>query len=427
MTGWASSLQCSVRKWVQRGISIFLIVLLSACDGDPRPLLESVEASDLNLVSISITPNRTFGDIAYVNIDESVQFSVAGVDAAGNAVSLDRRNRFWKISNTDAGAISRDGRFTALANGQVSVGLELGGLVATEFVLEVSDAELDFIVDIEGSTEASQCSESSYTADGFFTDNTERPLFDVNWSIPSDVPDGSNAIAKIVSEIEGTVTVGAMAPGQYTLRASVGSASTDLTVSINADLASLALQPSEISIQRGQSLGLGARALRDDDSSNDATRVVNWSLTAVNDEQIATLSNARGSSGQLRGVSPGVGTVTASCGDIMQTAELTVVELTSISSIELEPDDSPLELDLSDGEEQLRAFAVTNNSVDDDVNSRVDITNQANWEVTSGTEFLSVDNSGSVRGEVTPLAEGTATLRVSYLNQTRTVTVNIVP
>lgn len=397
---------------------LLLAILLAGCDGDPRPLEEAVESSGLQLASIAITPSRDNAGGVFMNIDEQLQFTITGTNTASETFEISSVDRRWVSSNPAVGTINRNGLFSSIANGDVNVSVRVGGVVSPAFSLRVSDATLTSISSIEGNTSLSHCSEANYSALGLFSDGTTRGLGSVVWSLPAAT--NAEPIARVLETRDDRVTVAADSPGQFTLQAAVGDASTVVPVTVADDLESVQIEGvSPIFMILGQTRNLKATALRADESRADVTRVVDWSVNgSVN---LASVSENIGSIGLLRALRVGDGSVAISCADQRMEVALRVAEPENIESLAFDPDLPQQLLRLSIGTYQMKVEA----TLTEDNNSTIDVTDFADWEVTSGEDFISVDNQGSERGLVTLKAQGAAVLEASYAGESKSISLII--
>lgn len=405
----------SLLKLIKRAPLILAALMVSLtivnCSGDARPLEEAVEASNLNLLSLEILPPPRTIPPLYVGSDDQVKFSLSGQDSAGNTLDLSAEDRRWSVIPYEGAMarISEDGVFVAESPGTVEVGVRVGGVSAT-YTVQISDAELEQISAIEGPDELRGCDPSEYSAVGVFSDGFPRVLTDAVWIV------GPDDIARGGSTINGIFEVIALNPGTATLTASVGDISGSKALVVGTDLQSIGITPTLINVRVGDTKSLVATG--NYEPSAPATRVitesVDWRIVAG--ESFATLSNAGSSKGQLTGISPGSITVEAGCGFIQQTA----VALVTAAGANLSFDqDSPFRISLAGQEQQLNVSTGSRYSDDSKV------TDSAEWSVTDGAQFLSVNNTGTDKGVLTPVAVGEATVQATFNDESISITVQV--
>lgn len=409
---------------ITRGSSISLAASLSmclwlaGCSGDPRPLQEAVEASNVGLVSLEISSNLPVSESntdeiqITINHGQVVQFRFTAVGEQGETLSLENSNRRWSVSNSDVASISDSGRLVGRSDGVVSVGLRIGGILASAVKVRVSNAELEAISAIEGEDTLTECSVSDeYTVLGRYTDGTDRRVDDIEWSVVA----GSDGVLIESTGLE--AIVGALAPGSITLNALSGDISGSRQITVEQGLNTLTITPNPVSVERSATTQLELRADYADGSTQFVTDVATWSSANTN---IATISDEFASKGELTGVVIGQTTVTALCGDASNSRIVEVIAPADVIRLNVEPDDDPIILTLA-SEPSLQLEVTAESSA----GSLEEVTDLSDWRVVTGDDVVSVDNSGASRGTITALAVGTATIEISYLGIEKTITIRV--
>lgn len=382
--------------------SLLLLSLVSACSGDPRPLEEAVEASQIGLTGLTIGSAVATDNIT-INPGESLQFNLQAVGIDGQDLTVANIDRRWSVSDNSVAKIDHAGFFTAIANGRVTVGLRIAGIVAAPVEITVSDATLTSISIIEGSMTLVECSMSgSFRATGEFDDGSTRVLQDLIWTLQA----GSSG--KLLQSSTTEAIVGAQGQGAVTLLVRSGDVTDSVVISVISGLSALEILPPVINVETGATLPLAAQAAYTDSSSTVVTRLVDWSV----DESagFASISNATFAEGVLSGINVGVTIVTARCASVTTTADVNVVVPGPVAQLDVYPDDDPIEIKVGGAGQQLTVYSVTAHG------STIDRTNKATYVVISGGDSVSVDTVGAERGLVTAKtgSSGSAIVEVSY-------------
>lgn len=393
-------------------IAVLMIVAVTACSGDPRPLEEAVEVNEIGLTRLVISSGVTLTEDIFINPTEQLQFDFTAFDAQATELELDNNNRRWSVSNSAVASITDEGLLTGRSNGEVTIGLDIGGIVATAVTVFVSDAELASIDTITGPASITECSRSTaYNAVGTFTDGSQRQLKAVDWTLAD--PDSG----LLLDEDLDSVVVGSRGAGSITLQATEDNVSGNLIIEVAADALTLSVLPADqLDIERTSSVSLVARAQYSDETLAAVSELVIWSLDE--DSGIVTLVQNNGETGVLTGVANGTTSVTATCGD--NTANV-IVEVVNpdFDSLEIDASDDPLILSLTGSGEQLEAIASSIEGASENV------TDTASWSIRSGSDVLQVGNSGSSRGFITPLRAGSAVVAVSFSGITGEATLSV--
>ncbi len=409
-----------------------LCLLLSACDGDSRPFSEAVEVRAANLTSIEIAPPINSLPEIILNPGQRLQMGITGVSASGQRITLESSDRDWRVSDPSVAVIDGSGQLRALADGPVSVFLELGGLVAQAFPVEVDNQTLVSISVISGEASVERCRPEDYFATGIFTDGRPRLLDDVTWSLPA----VANADGRVFNNPDGTATLTALNVSMLSLTATSAAVTQSLAVEVSDTLRSLVITPNPASVNVGEELDLVATGQyassapvegQPDPSVNQVviTEQVTWDV--VSGESAASISNADGSRGQVSGVAAGTATVNASCGNLFAEPRTITVSASSDSD-----DSDALTFNVASPftlpRTQSNGFRlrVSTGTIYDEDN---DVSEDVTWTFTSletTTNPITLVQSGEDAGLIRPLAEGSATVTATTSDGvTNTITVRV--
>lgn len=398
---------------IVRTAFITLLLLAGvACSGDPRPLQEAVEVSDIGLTRLTIDTGITLTEDIYINPAEQLQFDFTAYDAEANELAVVNTDRRWSVSDNNVASITDQGLLTGLSNGQVSVGIRIGGVIAAPVTVFVSDAELASIDKFNGPASLTECSRSeAYSVLGTYTDASERELKDVTWSLTD--PD-SGVLLDATTE---SVVVGALSPGSITLRAQENGVSGDFIIGVEPGVDAYTVVPEELVMERSSSTSLVARATYGENAIASVSEITTWTL--LEDNGVATLNQQPGETGVITSVEVGSTSVRATCGDQTGTVFVTVTLPGEITRLEIDTSEDPLILNLTSSGEQLVVLASTQGG------SVENVASLASWQILSGDTVLSVDNTGSDKGFITPLQSGSAVVEASYGGEEATLRVTV--
>jgi uncharacterized protein YjdB len=185
-------------------------------------------------------------------------------------------------------------------------------------------------------------------------------------------------------------------------RAKTGTAT--LTVTLDAQVIALSIEPATPTLTLNQSLNMVARAMSNDGTRAVVTDSVDWTSSDPTVVRVTTGSTARG---RITGIKVGTAKLTATLGAL--TAETTVtVTAATIKSIAVTPNQTTSSVGVP------RNFVATALLSDD---TNVDITQQASWTA-APAGVATISNTDGSRGRATPTAMGTANITATYMGVT---------
>ena len=391
--------------WPAHLFAFVLILLISACTGDSRPLKEAIEASNLELVSLAIGMPAGLVDPLFVNSGQQVQFSLQGVNLAGTSLDLSSTDRRWTVSDSAVANVTRDGVLVGRMAGSVLVSVRLGGIVAPAFPVTVSDAQLSQISSIEGATSVDRCRPSDYSAIGTFDDGTRRGLSAVEWTL------NSGASARLSSPAPGGVELTGFTASALTLGANVDDISLQTNITVEDTLITFEIVPAELSLAVGESATLDVQAQYQQADTTDVEVVAIGST--VEKWQVVTGPSAASisSTGRVSGLAVGTATVQAVCGDTGDT-RIIIVAAASTDENLIFNTNSPLTIKLNSLGFGLRVATGTR------FTNANDVTKNASWELISGNS-ITLSSQGTTTIEIAPIRLGSSEIRVTYLQSSR--------
>ena len=386
---------------------IACLVFLNGCTGDVRDLSEPVEASRLDLATLTIVPPEGALEPLVINPGEQVSFALTGTNSLGQSLAIPSTNRRWAVSDSSVATINEDGLLTGAQNGTVQVSAMLGEERTPEFTVEVEFGVLSGVSVVADTTELQPCLAQTFTAAGTYTDpsniavSSQRSLFDVDWTI-----DPADSATLVAGDTPGSITVAANTSGSLTLTASADGFFGQATLTVDSSLESLSI-PDAIRIPANESLqlvGFGNYTTDDANQAIDITDGLNW--TILTGEESASVGNTSSNKALLSGITNGPAQVQAACGDISAVTQVDVVD--PITILSAEDDDTDIGLLVGGVARQLNISTGSSYDEDDDV------TNLATWGVQGPTGVASVSNTGDTRGIVTAVGVGTVRVIATF-------------
>jgi len=402
------------------GLVLCASLLLSACSGDGRPLMEAVEVDQLNLGSISIAAPAGFvtNPALVVSPGDKINFLVAGQSKGGQTVALPASDRRWSVVQSDLASIDGNGKFTAIADGMAKVKLNIGGFDA-DYDVTISSAALSAIDMINGAESMERCLPQQYNATGTFADGSTRGLFNANWTV-------QNSESGFVGSVDddGSASVTAVNAGLLTLNATVGSVSQSREITVADNLLEINITPTELDISEGSTISMTARGsyMRDDKTVRPIiSSDVSWSITPGANLGVAEITkNEKEIS--IEGLEVGNTSITVACGNVSLQKPVAVIEPGSTAAPKLVfetgtphtvslSEDISLQLLVSTGDE----FSTANQPDSSEIEWSIVSESSRGVITLSETGFVTLNDTGS------------ATIRAKVGEDTADIVLNIDP
>ncbi|MGJ8668488.1 MAG: beta strand repeat-containing protein [Oceanococcus sp.] len=190
------------------------------------------------------------------------------------------------------------------------------------------------------------------------------------------------------------------------------SANTQVTVT-TAVLSSIEIDPPSASIAKGTSQTFTATGIYSDNTTQDISTAVNWTSS---NSAVGSISNLSGTEGEVQGLDVGDSTIGASFQGETASADLTVTAA-AVTSLAIEPADATVALNRT---KQFVAIATLSDA------STQDVTNDALWSSDDDT-IVTISNDTNTEGLASPVAEGTATVSVSFSDITESTSLTVGP
>ena len=315
-----------------------------------------------------------------------------GVDVTGSVT--------WASSNTGAATIDANGIAQGVNQGTAGITASSGAVTSNSLTLNVTAAQLLQITISTPNTTVPDGLQPQFTATGFYSDGSSRDITtEATWaSSATNVATISNA-----SGSNGLVTtVGAGSTNISADDSGVASNIVALTVT-NAQLVSIAVTPADATIPLQTTLQFHATGTYTDNSTQDLTTSVTWS---VSDTSVAQVDNSPGDQGVVSGTAQGTDTLTATDSASGKTGSVSFTvggpKLVSIQVTAANSGHVPAGYVL-----QFHATGTYSDS------STKDLTGSATWS-TFDPSVATVSNSAGIAGLVTGVKSGSTTVLASF-------------
>ena len=250
-------------------------------------------------------------------------------------------------------------------------------------------------------------STQSFTATGTYSDASTADLtLSAAWSSTAAT---TVAISNTAGQ-KGQAT--ALAVGTAQVQAALLGVTGSATVTVSASpLVSIAVTPDPVAIVLGLTSSLVATATYQNGTTQVVTTQVAW---AIADGTVASVSNAAATAGQVKGLTAGTTTVTATLSGKSGSAPVTVSQAT-LTTIAV----SPASATITAGTSQAFTATGSYNS-----GATVDLTTQVTWS-SGDTTVAQTSNASASKGLTTGLVAGTATITATLgaVSGTATLTV----
>jgi uncharacterized protein YjdB len=202
--------------------------------------------------------------------------------------------------------------------------------------------------------------------------------------------------------------VAAVGPGTSTITAKSNSITGTTTLTVTNPLVSIAVTPASRTIAMSTTAQFTAIGTFSDHSTKSLTSQVSWSSSAG---AVATISNTAGTSGLAKAVGAGSTTISATSGNIVGTATLTVTNAT-ITSIVVTPANPTIDV----GTQQQ--FTATGNFSD---GTAQDISNIVAWSSSVSNIAVITTSSGLATGK----NQGTSTITATFASVSGNTTLTV--
>lgn len=357
-----------------------------------------LEVRDTRVTSVMVTPS-----MASVPLNGSLSLTAIARFQDGTTADV-TASAEW-MSSAPTFVVSRPGVVVAKSAGSSSIGAVFEGQQGSA-MLTATEATATQLVFMPSSLTLGVRASAPLRLVATFTDGSTSDVTG-QATFSSSQP----AIAAVSSTGQRGI-VSALSAGSADVTGRFGTLSAVAPVVVTAAaVQSLQLTPPSATLAGNALVNFRARATYSDGAQADVSDQVLWSSE---DSAIASVSNAPGARGQVRGLNGGTTGIVAQLGSIRARAEVTV-QAATLSSIEIAPSMVSVPAGRTT---QLRVVAWFSD------NSTRDVTQQTAWTSLSPM-VATVSNQAGSKGLVRALINGVASIQVALQGQTATATVNV--
>jgi len=343
----------------------------------------TITVSNVGVAQVRVAPAAPS-----VQQGRTVQLTATALDAGGQPII--GRSVTWNSANPTIASASSTGLVTGIAPGTASVTATIDGVIGTADVT-VTATPVASVIIVPDAPTLTVGGTLSLTA--LLADATGAPLSPVGRAI------AWSTSALTIASVNANGLVTALAPGTTIIQATVeGVIDQTLVTVTNVPVASVALNPSTVSLNLGQTRTITATA-RDAQGNILTGRPVAWSSSNVPVATVSTTNTT--SSNTITAVGAGSATITATIGGVQGVSTVTVTSV-PIATIAVTPNPTTVE--------ELQTTQLTGTARD------------AAGNVLTGRTLVwaSSDNAiapVSQSGQVTANAPGTVTITASAPGQ----------
>ncbi|CAA0116442.1 Uncharacterised protein [BD1-7 clade bacterium] len=366
-----------VKHSLQLLMAFCVALLITACEGDTREIVNAVDVGRLNLVSIQID-NPSNGSVIPLNTSRQIQVSGTNKDGT-SGINLPSTPLF-RSSDTSVVSVSRGGEISALKTGDATLQALYGGLTAS------IDVSVDVLtaIRVEGNQMPDVCrTTTDLRAIGIFETGDESDITtEVTWSASSNarVEPLTNGVEFAVRDTE-QATLTATSQG-ITNFLNVDGQPTIEQITVTAENEQPDQEPT---VAVGSNLQFNASATWADNVAQPVTQNITWSTENGN----ATIAQT----GIATGVSQGAEVASGVCGDDLATGtrQFIVVPRPTVQRIEFF---DPTQGNVNNPDARVTVtFRIDAGQNPEFLRSRVLFTNGTFEDVTEGTNWTSTDDA----------------------------------
>jgi uncharacterized protein YjdB len=362
----------------------------------------TVTVTDKQITSITISPAT-----ASLSIHGTAALTATATYSDGTTLDA-TTTATWESSDPSvavSNAQGTQGQVTGLAAGTSQITATVNGIAGTATVT-VTPATLTALVITPPALTLGKGTAAALTVAGTYDDgSTTDETANVTWT------SSDNSIATVGNGASGGA-VAAISPGAATITAQLGAVTATAAVTVTpATVASVAITPATINVPVGTKQALKAAATYTDGTVVDVTDQAVWSSS---DENVGSVSNAKGARGLLSTVGGGSATLGALFDGQTGTASLTVTAtMPTMLAV------SPVQPTRYVGQQQqFQAILIFNNG------TQQNVTQKATW-TSSDTSIATMDTAPNAQGRAAAIAVGSTTITASYLGLTGQTTLTV--
>lgn len=318
----------------------------------------------------------------------------------------------WSSTSQGTATVGNDaedkGRVEAIETGEATIRATYLS-TAGESVVTVTPAVIDRIEISPATAAAPKGTERAFTATAIFSDMSHQDVTALAvWS-------SSDISIATVSNAEGTAGVTqAVSEGLVSITAEYLERNDSAALTVTAAvITAIEVAPDSASLPKGTSRAFSATAVFSDATVQDVTTMALWSSTA---NDVASVSNADGSQGQVQALSEGEASISASYLGATDASQVTVTP-----AVLTRLDVTPASTTAAKGTSRMfSATAIYSDTTTADVSGNV------TW-TSSDPSVASISNADGTRGLANALTEGATTISASFMALTGNASFAVTP
>jgi hypothetical protein len=351
----------------------------------------SLTITAATLASLAVTPTQP-------TVARGTVAALRAIGTFSDGTTQDLTSQvLWASSAPSVALVSnapgQQGLITGVTPGTASVSAR-GGTVQGAAKVTVTQAALSSLQVSPPSPTLAQGSSLTLSATALFTDGSQQDVTQQATWLSASPSTASVSTVGLRGRLTGN------AEGETTLTVNYQGLSTQQAVIVTrAELTGLSITPVPLQLPQGAQVQLTATGVYSDNSTQDLTDQVVWSVSAA---QVASVSNAVATVGQLTALAPGVAKVRATLGALHVDAALTVTPA-RLLTLDVTPAGATVPAGLT------QALTATGHYSD---GTTQELTAQVTWSVSS-LALATVSNAAGSQGLLTAVAPGDVTVTAS--------------
>ncbi len=240
---------------------------LAACN-DNTDLVDIIEDGEVGVTSLKVNSNDL-----QLSVGQSFTLSTTAELDNGTQSTFNDTVR-WISNNNAVATVSSDGTVTAVSAGEAAITYHWRRISGTTDVL-VSEAELASIEFSTSQLEAHECSQTSLTATGIYTDGTTQALSSISeWS------SSNEAVVIVQSDSANQAELLLIDSGTAEITLSSGAVSATLPVTVTDTLSELRITADALTLESGTEQLLEISGLFADNTESVVDSIANYTLSS---------------------------------------------------------------------------------------------------------------------------------------------------
>lgn len=254
-----------------RAITLAGCIALTACN-DNTELVDIIEDGEVGVMSLKASSE----DIQLAAGQTFKLSATALYDSGGQSTFTDPIT--WTSQNDNIATVNNDGAVTAVSPGDVTISYQWRRISGTANVT-VTAAELVSINFSTSQLEGNECSETSITANGMYSDGTTQPLSSISqWSTNND------AVVQVVSQDANSANLLLIDSGIAQITMSSGLVTGSLPVVVTDTLSALRIISDVTTLENGSEQALQISGIFTDETEQIVNSAASYRLSDIQND-----------------------------------------------------------------------------------------------------------------------------------------------